>query len=146
MAVLTITGTYGQFSFLTAQATEGGFLYQVPEIVEEVLTTPGVSGRRWRTVQNQFAPAAVSTVAEAADFNAAIVTAANYMSLVGTLVSVGWTVAGFPISYRNVHVAKVDAQPVAGQPVGGGASTSSTAHVRAVWVLEATEFSASVNP
>ncbi len=136
MAVLTL----GPYTFLSAQATEGGFLYATSERAEEKLTTPGVDGARWRTVSEQMLPATLDCVAESLSFQDAVARGDAYRNLKGTLVAVSWTAGGFTYRYKDVHVADVQAKPVMGVVVGGGASTSAVAHVRVSFVLENTDF------
>lgn len=136
MAVLIV----GPYSFLAAAATEGGFLFQTAEVVEEKLTTAGVDGARWRTLSEQMLPATIEAVAEALSWQDAVSRADAYRAMKGSLVVVTWTAGGYTYRYKDVHVAGVDAKPVAGSVVGGGASSSATNHVRVTWVLETTDF------
>lgn len=141
MAAMTIQGAGGNpFSFLTALATKGGFLFHAPMVDEEILSTPGVDGRRWRTRFLQMGPAEITTSSDAASWSSAVFLAEDYRALKGSLVAVTWTAGGTAYTYKKAHVSEVDATPVAGTIVGGGASGSATAHVITKWVIEATDF------
>ncbi len=130
----------GPYTFLTAAVVEGGFLFQTPEVVEEKLTTPGVDGSRWRTVSNQMLPASIDAVSEALSFLNAVSAASAFRFMKGELVPVVWTTGGYTYRYKDVHVSDVQCKPTAGAVVGGGASSSAVAHVRTLWILEATDF------
>ncbi len=140
MPALTMTGNGLNFSFLAAQSDDSTFLLKLPEVVEEVLTTEGVDGRRWRTTFEQMRPVQLETISDCLTFVAAVALAQEHRQLSGTLVGMTWAAGGATYVYKDVHVSKVISRPIAGAVVGGGASSSAACHVRTTWILEPTDF------
>lgn len=140
MPVLTMTGGPVSVTFLAAQSDDNGFLFKLPETIEEALDTEGVNGRRWRTKYEQMIPSRLDTLSGCTNFATAVAEAQFHRNLVGTLVSLTWVVGGATYTYKDVHVSAVMARPIAGTVVGGGASSGLDAHVRSSWVLEPTDF------
>ncbi len=143
MATFIRTDDGRKFDFLTFLTVEGGFLLDEPAAVEEELTTPGVDGMRWRIESYQHRRAVIQTVAALVDFPSAIHQGREYLKAVGRLATVSPGITG--LSFSNVHVVDVRPTPRPGPPVGGGASSDSTAHILALWTLQLTGFSPSPN-
>jgi hypothetical protein len=140
MATMTMTGGGLALSFIAAQSDDNTFLFKVPVVVEEVLDTEGVNGRRWRTKYEQMTPAMVETISACSTWVTALAEAQYHRNMVGTLVGITWTAGGSPYVYKDVHVVSVISRPIAGAVVGGGAATNSAAFVRSTWILEPTDF------
>lgn len=131
------------FNFLSMTTISGGFLLEFPATEVEELTTPGVDGARWRTVSLQHRKVIVQTVSEYTLFTDATFAASTMVEISGLVdveISAGNSGSGYNVKRKNVHVGPVFATPRIGQPVGGGASASSGAHVIAEWTLQLTKF------
>lgn len=142
-ASLRMTGGTETFSFLTF-TSDGGFLLDQEMIQEEALETPGVDGRRFRTVFKQHTATTAETVAAYASFGDAVIGANAYRKAKGRLGSVTINAGGRSESF-NIHV--VDARPQArpGGCVGAAASSGNAAHVICTWVLEPVDFDPSAS-
>lgn len=121
------------FTFLTS-LTPDGFPLNAMRHVEEPLEAAGVYGRRWRKVSQAFPVFELRTLAEAADFAAAVALAESYLAAVLTGQTATLTIDG--VALASMHVSGVVPVPRPGQPVGAGASASSAAHVVATWSIE----------
>lgn len=140
MPAMTMNASGLVFNFLAAQGSDNIFLFKLPITMEEVLETEGVNGRRWRTKFEQIEPQPIDTIAESLNFTTAVALAQEHRSLKGTLVNIMWIAGGSTYSFRNAHISAVVARPIQGVVTGGGASSSSTCHVRTSWIIEPTDF------
>ncbi len=136
MAVGSITHpTVGALSFILMNTPTGWPIDQF-NIEEEELMSPGVDGKRWRTVSTQHAPIQLTTLADATTYAACITLAQQYRKAkTGDPVILAVTIAGTTYRCRNVHVVDVSPQVNAGGVFGAGATTGSTAHVMCQWQL-----------
>src|SRR4051812_1888817 len=123
MPVMTIAGGSAAMSFLAFQAEDNSFLFKLPMPVEEILETEGVDGRRWRTKHEQMMPTKLETIAEASSFAVAVAAAQGHRAFKGTLVGLIMVAGGTTYTHKDVHVADVQARPIAGAVVGAGASS-----------------------
>lgn len=134
-ATLIINGS--SFPFLTA-VTDRGWPLDTTDMQEEVLESPGVNGRRWRSVAEQHRAFVFRTLAGVADFKAAVDLANAYVNavrinpLARLLVSSGTRAD----SWINVHISAADPHPVNG--VVGGDATGLGASVVTSWAAEHT--------
>ncbi len=135
-ASLTVGSDY--FLFLSMES-DNGFVLTQEMIVEEPLETPGVDGRRFRTIHKQHSYTEARSIQEATTFSDAVKKANQARKQKGKVGSLIVT-AGGAATRIKVHVAEVSAVPRAGQPVGGGASASSAAHVVCGWTFVPIEF------
>ncbi len=125
----------GTFSFLIMSTPTGWPIDQF-NIEEEELRSPGVDGRRWRSVSVQHAEISMSTLADATTYAACVTLAKQYRTCQSGLpVTVTVAIAGVTYRFRNVHVLGVSPQVVAGGVFGSGATAGSTAHVFCQWQM-----------
>lgn len=124
------------FTFLAFQTPNGAPL-AIARLLEEGLETPGVSGRRWRTVHQQHEAFELHALAAATDFAAAVALANSYLS--ARLVSQIVTLTDGSITLPNVHVASIVPVARPGGVVGTG-SNGEQASVFSTWLLEYTVF------
>lgn len=141
MAVGTISYRANSLSLLVARS-ERGAPNAIPTIQEETLTTAGVDGARWRTVHKQYVPTVLFTVIDCATFATAVSNKAVAESFKGALVRLQLTLAGSPYSFRDAHVADVQATAFPGPAVGEGASGA--AHLVVVWTIIPTAYDSSL--
>ncbi len=139
---MAVVGTISQGSrslyFLTA-LSESGFVQEVALEVSEEQQTPGVNGRRWRTLYLQFPSFTLSTISEATTYAVASSYKNRADKLTNQLVSLSLTIAGAAYSFRNVHVDVVRSVAVPGPVVAAG-SSGGAAHMAAVWSFSFTDF------
>lgn len=121
--------------------TERGAPNAIPVIQEEVLTTAGVDGKRWRTVFKQYEPTVLYTVIDCSTFAVAVSNKAVAESFKGALVRLQTTLGGNPYAFRDAHVEDVQATAFPGPAVGEGATGQ--AHVVAVFTIVPTNYNAS---
>lgn len=140
MAALTLTAGGVTLSFLTARIVSGGFLSGVPALKAEVLESPGISGRRWRSMGFQMEPVTIECIADGVTWAGAVRFVDVVRSLVGFFGSATLTTGGTPKTFKDVYLSSIEATPISGNVTGAGASANSTAHVRVTIVLEATDF------
>lgn len=132
LASMTLSGRTVQFlRFLT----EEGFQNEQAEINEEELTTPGVDGRRFRTVLRLHEPTAAETTQDCATYNDAKALKKLYQSFRGRNCILNVNAGGISYSYQRVHISAVKAFAHPGKIAGAGASASSAAFVDATWSL-----------
>ncbi len=144
MATAILSGDNNYFTFLCFNDTSGGFLYTTPAPELEELRTPGVDGKRHRTLSYQFGVVTVQTLADCATFSAGITLGNSYRSAVGSFLQLSVSVgAGQNLIFKNVYVSGVSPTPRIGQAIGLDASSGNLAHVIANWNLELTEFAES---
>ncbi len=139
-AAMTIVAGGVSVSFLTVRFAQAGFLHPVPTLKAEILETPGVNGRRWRSQGYQMEPATLECLADGTTWAGAITLCNSLRSLMGFFGQVTLTTGGTPKTYKDIYISSVEATPVIGNVTGNGASANSTAHVRAILVLEVTDF------
>lgn len=124
------------FTFLTF-VTPNGAPLSIARLIEEALETPGVSGRRWRSVHQQHEAFELRALAAAATFDAAVALANAYLS--ARLVSQIVTLTDGNVSLPSVHVASIAPHAVPG-PVTGAGTNGELASVVSSWLLEYTVF------
>lgn len=128
------------FSFDTFPTVDGYPSFE-PEIVEEEMTSPGIDGKRWRTVFSQYPPVIVD------DANPAWTAVSNHI-LAATLADTMrkakgrfglLTVlsGGTRTIKMNVHISAVRARVNPGVIIGPGISGS--ASVASSWTLDVLE-------
>src|SRR4051812_6839999 len=83
MASAILSGNEAYLTFLCFSDLSGGFLYTTPAPELEELRTPGVDGKRHRTMSYQFGPIQAQTIQEATNYTAAIALGNQYRSVVG---------------------------------------------------------------
>ena len=133
-----ITSKGVQIQFLCAR-TEAGSPLETPRESTEELTSPGVDGRRWRTVHTLHPEFTLSTVTECADYPTAISLRNKSEALTNKLVSLSVTIAGVAYLFASVHVNSVTARAGAGVVVASG-STGGAAYLLCEWSLTMTNF------
>ncbi|MBA3622964.1 MAG: hypothetical protein H0W48_00540 [Methylibium sp.] len=135
-ASLTIDGF--AFGFVTA-STDSGWPLDLRAVEEEVLESPGVHGRRWRTVFQQHRPFRLRTLAACTDFGAAVELARSYMAAIqrSSFARLTMNTPSKSRTWADVHVAGCDPRPAPGPVVGPGV-TNAGASVLCVWTLEHT--------
>lgn len=131
-------GASETFTFLSF-TSENGYLLDQEMIEEETLETPGVDGRRFRTIFKQHTPTAATTCMAYASFGDAVIAANAYRKVKGRLATVTIS-AGGRVDRFTCHVRDVQPVPRAGAVAGVGASVGNAAHLLATWILEPTEF------
>lgn len=117
-------------SFIIARA-DGGWPYDQRQVMEEELSSPGVNGRRFRTVFDQFPETTVETLSSVTNYTAAVAEARQHLLCKGRLARLSVVVGGATLTYPKVHI--LDCAPVArvGSVVaadltGAGASVACT--------------------
>lgn len=128
------------YTFLSFSILAGGFPSRRPMVVEEEILSPGVSGRRWRTVYEQHPAVTAETVSEASDFQHASAVAEAMRKAKGETATLSVTVDGISYRFKNVHISDVAPIPRSGAVVGGGATANTNGHVVCRWTFELTEF------
>ena len=125
-------------TFLIAR-TDAGYINDTPTEQAQELTTPGVRGRRWRTVFEQFEPFQLYTVIDAATYAAAIQTKRTIEGFAEGLARLDVTIAGANYSFTDVKVlGKPAAALVPFRAIG--ANATGQAHVICLWNLVLTRF------
>jgi hypothetical protein len=126
--------------FLAATFPAGTFDDE-PVAQAEELITPGINGRRWRTLFLQFPAFQMTTTHEATEYATAALTKARAEKMVQKLVTLQVTIDGVAYSMRQVHVSAVIARLFPG-PVYGAGTGSGEAHLDLTWQMELTDFEA----
>lgn len=139
MAVGVISYKADRLSLLVAR-TERGAPNAISVVQEEVLATPGVDGKRWRTVFRQYEPTQLYTVVDCTNYAYAISDKALAESFKGKLVRLQVTLSGITYAFRDAHVEGVAATVFPGPAVGEGATGA--AHLVVVWTIIPTNFNA----
>lgn len=125
------------FAFDTFPTPEGYGSFQAMH-EEEELTSPGVNGKRWRTVFDQFPPINISTdnpAWTAVASHVAACTLADQMRRARGRYGMLVIVSGGTRTLRVlVHVASVAPRAIPGPIIGPGISGS--ASVASAWLLE----------
>ena len=124
---------------IIAAQTPVGFIDDQALPEEELLLTPGVSGRRWRTLFTQFPSFEMTTFSEASDYNQAIIIKRQAENFRATLARLQVIVSAQTYAYRDVHVSAVRAICHPG-PIYGADTSTNLAHVEIIWSLEMTAF------
>ncbi len=136
MSVGSIAQDGVNISFLAIQTPSGMLNDQIMAQSEE-LVTPGVNGKRWRTLFHQYAPFPMRTFSEVSDYAAGVTVKRGAESLkeknVRVIASIG--TATYAYVFVHVHGAEVVIHP---GPMAGAGTGSGTAHVEIVWQLEMT--------
>jgi len=129
--------TGGTLAFLTAVAPTG-FPLTLFSHQEEELTTPGVDGRRWRTVFDQAAPFTLDTIQDCATYSAAMTLAETYHRTRGRLITLTATIGGTTRTFSRLHILDVTVRATPARTVGSGVLAGATAAVVATWTLVGT--------
>ena len=143
MAVTTIQTPDRSYTVLTMRDLNGGFLFTNPQAEIEILTTPGVDGRRYREASHMFGEVQVETIIDCPSYATAVDTANSYRLAVGQYANIHHPAGDRTFIFRDVYVLGVVPQPRPGSTVAASANPGNEAHVYAVWTLELSEFSAS---
>lgn len=138
MSVGSINANSIGIDFLVAQTPAGMIADQAIPQAEE-LTTPGVNGRRWRTLFDQFPSFEMTTYTEVADYDAGITRKAQAESLIQSLCRLVVQIGNHQHTHRNVHVSAALVILHPGPLVGAGAGNGQ-AHMEVHWQLELTDF------
>jgi hypothetical protein len=123
--------------FLAIQ-TESGMIEDRSLAQAEELTTPGVNGRRWRTIFSQFPSFPMRTFSEATTYATGVNMKRQAESLTQKTVRLIAEIAATTYAYIDVHVSAVQATVHPG-PIAGAGAGSGAAHVEIVWQLEMTD-------
>ncbi len=142
MPVVGLISQASKSLYFFSVQTDSGFLQELAVEVPEEHVTPGVDGRRWRTLYRQYPSFSMTTIGEAATFAVACANKNRAESLTNQLVSLSVTVGGVAYAFRNVHVESVRATAVPGTMVASG-SSGGAAHLVSQWVLTFTDFNQS---
>jgi predicted signal transduction protein with EAL and GGDEF domain len=136
MAAATIVHpTYGTFSFIVATTPEGMPPDQF-SIEEEELRSPGVDGRRYRTLSVQHPLISMETVADATTHAACVRLSRLYRKAMdGVPVQLNCTIAGTAYKFLDVHIEGVSPVVRIGAASGAEATSGSQAHVLCSWSL-----------
>jgi hypothetical protein len=137
MSVGSITYQGTSLPFLAARFP-AGYFDDEPIAQAEELITPGIDGRRWRTLFKQFPSFQMTTTHDATEYATAALTKQRAERLVQKLVTLQVTIGTVSYSMRQVHVSGVAAQLFPG-PLCGAGTGSGTAHVDITWQLELTD-------
>ena len=124
--------------FLIAR-TDEGFVADTPFEVPEELTTPGVDGRRWRTLYSQFEAFNLYTVTEASTYAVAVQYRNRAMGMINKLVNITIICDGVTYNFNQAHVNAVNPVAIPG-PVVASNSTGGLAHMMAQWNIVLTDF------
>ena len=138
MTVGTISAQGVSLPFLAARMP-AGYFEDEPIAQAEELITPGINGRRWRTLFKQFPSFQMTTTHDATEYATAALTKQRAEGLVQKLVTLQVTIGTVSYTMRQVHVSGVLAQLFPG-PLCGAGTASGTAHVDITWQLELTDF------
>jgi len=114
--------------------TEAGFAGEMRQEMSEELVSPGVNGRRWRTVYTQFVPFGMTTISDASTYTVAVALKNRAENFTNKLCNLKLTVDGGSYTWAKVHVNAVRAVAVAGPVVYAGSSTG-IAHMACEWNL-----------
>jgi len=139
MAVGVISYLGNRLSLLVAR-TDRGAPNAISVVQEEALATPGVDGKRWRTVFRQYEPTQLFTVVDCVSYAYAISDKALAESFKGKLVRLQLTLSGITYAFRDAHVEGVVATAFPGPAVGEGATGA--AHLVVIWTITPTNFNA----
>ncbi len=140
MTIGTISAQGVSLPFLAARMPAGYFDDEAIAQAEELIT-PGINGRRWRTLFRQFPSFQMTTTHDATEYATAALAKQRAEGLVQKLVTLQVTIAGISYTMRNVHVSAVAGQLFPG-PLCGAGTASGTAHVDLTWQFELTDFGA----
>lgn len=139
---MPVVGTMTQGSrslqFLIAR-TDSGFAQEMQQEVPEELTTPGVNGRRWRTLFKQYATFNLFTITEASTYGVALQYKNRAEKFMNQLVNLNLVVSGSSYNFKQAHVNGVIAVAIPGPVVASG-STGGTSHVAITWSITLTDF------
>lgn len=139
-ATSTAAAGIPNFSFDTFPTVDGYPSFQT-EIQEEELTSPGIDGKRWRTVFSQYPPVVVDESNPAWTAVSTHILAANLADLMrqakGRFGLLTVSTGGTRTVKMNVHVSAVRARVNPGSIVGP--SISGSASVFSTWVLDVLE-------
>jgi hypothetical protein len=102
---------------------------------EEELTTPGVNGRRYRTIFEQYRPFDVECFSDHASFDVALDQQYRAVRLKGRIVDLSWTMAGTTYPGRAIHIAEATARVAPGRTAGTYSTSGSTCVVIATFRL-----------
>lgn len=138
MSVGTISRPGISLPFVCAN-TPAGMIDDTPITQAEELITPGVNGRRWRTLFDQYPSFQMTTYHEVTHYDAGVQMKRKAEGLVQKLVTLSVTIGGVNHPLKDTHVSAiavvVHPGPMAGDGVGSG-----QAHVEITWQLEGTTF------
>lgn len=133
---ISLSGT--SIAFACVQ-TAAGTINDKPVTQEEEHITPGVNGRRWRDLFEQYEPFEMVTYVECADYGNGVIAKRNSDAFRGKLVSLSVVIAGVTYVLRNAHViaamTEISPGPLYGAGIGSG-----LAHARIAWQIVGTEF------
>ena len=129
----TLTFGAKTLNFVIAR-TSDGFVSELVQSVTEEMTSPGVDGRRWRTLYDQFPTFTMETVSDATAYADAIQYHNRAQSFKNELCKMTLTIAGTNYTWSDVHVNDVSSAAVAAPVVYSG-SASGVAHMLARWEL-----------
>lgn len=115
-----------------------GFMDLVAIDQAEELTTPGVDGRRWRTIYKQFPSFQMTTISEAATYSTAAELKKVAEKMVQKLVRLNVVIDGVPVTMPDVHVSAVSSRLFPGPIFGFGAGIN-LAHIENNWQIELTD-------
>lgn len=145
MAVGTLTllstsmdSTTKTFSFLTANLPEG-FLLAVEAHQEEELISPGVDGRRWRTLYDQFPEFEMATIADFTAYSSAIAEGKLYHQCAGRLANLSLTISGSNYLINRLHIRGCVPRASPGATAGAGVTSGAAAVLFGTWALVPTE-------
>lgn len=136
MSVGSIASGGVSIPFLAIQTPSGMIDDQIMAQAEE-LTTPGVNGRRWRTLFEQYPRFEMHTFTEVTDHAAGVALKRKAESLTQKNVRLNATIGTATYAYIDVHVSAVSAVVTSGTVAGAGASTG-TAYLEIAWQVEMT--------
>lgn len=124
-------GLAPSLSFIIARAP-GGWPYDQRQVAEEELTSPGVSGRRFRTIYDQYPETVIETLSSVTTYTAAVAEARQHLLCKGRLARMSVVVGGATLTYPRVHI--LDCEPVAriGSVIAAGL-TGAGASVACTW-------------
>jgi len=135
---ITASASSLSITFLAAQFP-AGFMDLVAIDQAEELMTPGVDGRRWRTIYKQFPSFQMTTISEAATYNAAAALKKVAEKMVQKLVRLTVVIDAVPVIMREVHVSAVAPRIFPG-PIFGAGTGINLAHIENTWQVELTDF------
>lgn len=126
------------FPFLTVSSDTGWPVDQA-EFLEEEIMARGVDGKRFRELSQQFFDWEVETMAQAADYKAAINLCRSYRRAPGAYGVLQILMSGVTYNWANVHIALVaPPQAIPGPVFGPTVNGSPQAAVKARWRLTCT--------
>ena len=125
-------------NFLCAR-TEAGSPLDVAIQSAEEMTTPGVDGRRWRTVNRQHSEYILTTVTECTNYADAITKRKSVEAMTNKIATLQINIGGQSLNFEDVHVNAVRGICVPGPVIAVG-STGGTAHLICEWSLVDTVF------